>query len=227
MSTKSRFLALTAMFSILLISSVNAGVLDGNPLAFNNGAGPSGGAWTGSDVYDNGLVGTGFHLIGNLDFAVFTVADFDTAFPGVLNVPVTGYTPDPGDSLIYAYQIENQGDFAVSAQIVGISSVANAIGSFVNASGEVAPSAQVFDSGGNAIWFYSAPNIATGEDSYIMAFSSQNIPQLGTGIGTTVDGGTVGITSVPTPSSIAIPEPASFVLLVAGLLGSFACSRRR
>lgn len=221
MYTNMKFIALVAVSALLVAGApAYAGILNNHPLAYDNNAGPGpGGSWTGSDVYDNGLASP-FHLVGNLDFAVFTAANFVTAFPGAAPAYV------PGDALVYAYQIENQGDFAVSAQIVGISSVANTIGSFLYNAGEVAPSFSVFDVGGNAIWGFTAPNIGTGQDSYVLAYSSPNIPTMGTGVGITVDGGTFGITNVPTPSSTPIPEPASIAVAGLGLV-SCLLSRRR
>lgn len=218
MSTKTKLIALMAVSALLVAAPAHAGILNNHLLAFNNGAGPGvGGAWTGSDVYDNGLASP-FHLVGNLDYAVFTAGAFGAAFPASPYVP--------GAALVYTYQIENQGDFAVSAQIVGISTVANTIGSFQNAVGEVAPSAQVFDSGGNAIWFFSSPNIGTGQDSYILAYSSPNIPVLGAAVGVTVDGGTFGLTTVPTPSSTPIPEPATLGIAGLGLISMLLARRR-
>ena len=218
MSTKIKFIAALAVSALLLAASANAGILENHPLAYNNGSGPFGGAWTGSDVYDNGMASPE-HLVGDLDFSVFTVANFNTAFPG------SGYVPGVGDGLIYAYQLENQGDFLVSAQIVGISNVANAIGSFLYAAGDVAPTGQSFDISGNANWDFSGDNIGTNEDSYILVFSSPNIPELGTGVGVTVDGGTFGLTTVPTPSATPLPEPGTLSLLLVGAFGLL--SRRR
>lgn len=219
MYTKMKFFAALAVCALLIAAPVHAGILNGNPLAFDNNAGPgAGGAWTGSDVYDNGMAPP-MHLIGNIDFAVFTVADFNTAFPG------SGYVPGVGDGLIYAYQLENQGDFLVSTQIVGISNVASTIGSFLYAAGDVAPTSQSFDLSGNANWSFSSDNIGSGEDSYILVYSSPNIPELGTGVGVTVDGGTVGLTTVPTPSSVALPEPASICVWGIGMFCLF--TRRR
>ncbi len=222
MLSKAKFLALIAVLSLLIVAPVQAGVLNNHALAFNNGAGPAGGAWTGSDVFNNGLPFPN-NLIGNIDFSVFEVADFDTAFPG------SGYVPGAGDGLVYAYQLENQGNFFVSAQIVGISNIANAIDNFPSgavAPVEVAPGVSIFDTGGNAVWLFSAQNIQTGENSTILVYSSPNVPELGTGLGITVDGGTVGITTVPTPSSTAIPEPGTVALLGIGMIGLMTRRRR-
>ena len=70
--------------------------------------------WTGTVAFDNG------NLQGNLDYAVFTAADFNANFLG------DGYVPD--DAVVYTYQIENSTDpvsFTISTQTVGIVNAAS------------------------------------------------------------------------------------------------------
>ena len=208
-NTLKSILAAVAVFSLLAASSASAGVLNGHPLAYNNGV-----SWTGTSAYTNGLAAPN-DLTGTVDYAVFTAADFGTAFPGSSYVPTNG--------LVYAYQVLNDGTFAVSAEIVGVNNPASGIGQFENTVGEVASSFFGFDSGGNAVFNFTNPFIGTGQNSYILAFSSPQEPILGSSI--TVDGGTFGVSLVPTPGPNGIPEPSSVVLVVAGLVG--VCTRRR
>lgn len=217
MSTKSRFLALLAVLSLLLAPAAHAGVLDGISGAFDDNLGPGvGGAWTGSTTYDNGLVAPN-HLFGTIDYAVMTSANFSTAFPAATYAPTS--------SVVYLYQVNNTGNFSVSAEIVGVNTSASGIGQFENTPGEVASSLFGFDTGNKAIWNFASPLIGTGESSTILAFSSPNIPMLGAAI--TVDGGTFGVSSVPTPSNTPIPEPTGLVLLMVGTLAAAVRPRRR
>lgn len=207
-TTLKSILAAVAVFSLLAVPA-QAGVLDGHALAYNNGT-----SWTGTSAYDNGLAAPN-NLVGTVDFAVFTSADFATAFPGSSYVPTNG--------LVYTYQVLNSGTFAVSAEIVGVNNPASGIGQFENTVGEVGSSLFGFDNGGNAVWNFSNPFIGTGQNSYILAFSSPQEPILGSSI--TVDGGTFGVSMVPTPGPDPIPEPSSVLLISAGLLG--VCTRRQ
>ncbi|NOY43819.1 MAG: PEP-CTERM sorting domain-containing protein [Planctomycetes bacterium] len=205
MFTKSKLFALTAVFSLLLISSVNAGVLNGNASAVAYSS------FSGSDPFASGA------LSGNLDYAVFTATEFATAFPS------SGYSPI--GPIVYAYQIESTGAAAISAQIVGVSNpVSGDIDSFLNAPGEVNPSSQLF-SGTNPLWSFASPNIATSEFSEILVFSSPNAPMSGAGL--TINGGTTALTTVPTPSATAIPEPTSVCLAAAGVLALLLRRKRQ
>ena len=211
------FFAALAVCS-LLIASASAGILENHPLAFNDGNGPGlGGAWTGSSPYSNGLPFPN-NLVGTVDFAVMTAANFATAFPDA-GTSASGTILDPngyaaGDALVYLYQVNNDGNFALSAEIVGINNPANTIGQFRNDAPEVASSARTFDVAGNAVYNFTAPFVGTGQSTTILAFSSPNIPELGISI--SVNGGTFGTSPVPTPSAIAIPEPTAVTLLAAG-----------
>jgi len=215
MSTKWKFLPTLLVFSLLFVSSASAGVLGGIAGAYNDGTGPGvGGAWTGSTTYTNGLAPYN-DLIGTIDYAVMTAGDYATAFPGSSYVA--------GDSMVYLYQVNNEGNFALSAEIVGITNPANSIGQFENVSGDVASSLFGFDIIGNAIWNFTAPLVGGGESTYVLTFSSPNTPMLGTSL--SVNGGTFGVSLVPTPSANPIPEPTGLILAATGAL--FASIRRR
>jgi len=188
--------ALSCCFVLGIGSSSFAGVLASAP-----GALPG---WQGTVSFDNGL-----GLEGDLDFAVFTAANFNANFAGM------GYVP--GDSVVYTYQLINSSDPGtdnLSAQIVGIINAANTIGTFDI--GDVNASSSSFV-GLNAQWLFN-PEISLGETSWGLAFSSPNVPMSGAGL--TVDGGaSVFLLDIPTPSDIPIPEPTSLALLVvAGMM---------
>ena len=213
----SKIVAIIAGGLVLCAAAVSsAGILNGNPLAYNDGNGPAAGAWTGTLPFDNGN-----GLEGNLDFAVFTEAVFNANFSGL------GYVPSssPTGGLVYTYQLSNTTDptgDSISAEIVGVVNPANTIGSF-NV-GDVVPSLATF-SGGNAVWQYN-PSITAGQTSWGMAFSSPNAPM--SGVALTVDGGgTAQTVGVPTPSAIRIPEPGSVVLWALLSVVMLMCRRSR
>lgn len=206
----SRISGIVSIIACGLILSAGAtafaGVLNGNLLAYNDGNGPgSGGAWSGSAHYSNGS------LEGDVDFAVFTGAGFAAAFPSA------SYTPTAGE-LIYAYQVCN----GVGSPAVGFEGVsaapADSIGSFVLESGDVAPDSEALVAG-TAQWTFLAPEIAPGECSYGLVYSSTNRPEL-TGTSVTIDGGIPATAVVPMPGAVAIPEPAS--VLLGGMAGALA-----
>jgi hypothetical protein len=176
-----------------------AGILSGHPDAISG--------WTGTVAFDNGS-----GLNGELDFAVFSAADFNTNFAGL------GYVP--GDAVVYTYQLinsANPGSDAISAEIVGIASAANTIGTFDI--GDVNASSASFI-GSNAQWLFN-PELGLGQTSWGLAFSSPHGPTSGSAV--TIDGGAmVLLNGIPTP----VPEPAA-VVLIAGCSGLMLLVRRR
>jgi hypothetical protein len=209
LGTTNRFISLACLAILAMASSVAmAGVLDDNPAAYNDGLGPgTGGRWAGSVPYNDGA-----DLTGYIDFAVFSAANFNSNFGGL------GYAP--ADSLVYTYQMFNTGSDFASAQIVGVTNPASAIGQFNI--GDVTASGMSLSSG-TAEWDF--PGILTGQSSYGLACSSPNAPEMGAGL--TFDGGSGVLTLLPTPSASAIPEPASFLLLACGSLMLFVVRKRR
>jgi hypothetical protein len=193
-------LAAGVALAIGFASATQAGILNGHGAAY--------GGVTGSVPFNNGV-----GLSGNIDYAVFTSADFNANFAGL------GYVP--GGPLVYAYQVEATGSRNVSAEIIGVSNPAHTIGAFDI--GDVAPSSSSFTP--NARWLF-APGIATGMSSWGLAFSSSNLPIVGASL--TIDGGTQALVAgVPTPGPISIPEPASLWLVASGLAVSAIRRRRR
>ena len=68
---------------------------------------------------------------------------------------------------------------------------------------------------GTANWTFGNPNIMQNEDSYVLLFSSPNVPEMGFGV--TIDGGGTATEQLPNPSSIPLPEPGTIgVLALAG-----------
>lgn len=198
---QSSFAIALAVFTLFTVApSIFAGTLDGHADAYDDGNGPSAGAWTGSVAYAN------FGLSGTIDFSVFTAADFNTNFPGA------GYVP--GDSLVYTYQVNNTGTAAVSAEIVGISNPANTIGTFdLGGGGDVNATSASFTP--NAQWLFAPELPGGGNSSYGLAFSSPRAPM--TGASLTLDSGLSFLASgLPTPGPVGIPEPTSLALIVLG-----------
>lgn len=193
-ATKSIFsVALVLSMAMVCVSTASAGILNGHASAFSG--------VTGTVPFNNGI-----GLSGNIDYAVFTAADFNANFAGL------GYVP--AGPLVYTYQVEVLGNLGVSTEIVGVSNPANTIGTFDI--GDVNASSASFTP--NARWFFS-PEIPTGQSSWGLAFSSPNLPIVGGAL--TVDGGSSAfVTGVPTPGpGNFIPEPTSVVLLLGGLSG--------
>jgi hypothetical protein len=202
-TTSKGFFQLIAVLSMIaaLSATSQAGILNGHGAAF--------GGVTGSVPFNNGV-----GLSGTIDYAVFTAGDFNANFAG------QGYVP--GDALVYTYQVNVTGSLGVSAEIVGVGNPANTIGTFgpLNA-GDINASSSSFTP--NARWLF-APEIPTGLSSFGLAFSSPNLPIVGASL--TIDGGTQALVAgVPTPGPIAIPEPASLLLLASSV--AVSCLSRR
>jgi hypothetical protein len=198
--TASKRILAAAVFSlaVAITSASWAGILNGHAAAYSG--------VTGSVPFNNGV-----GLSGTIDYAVFTAAAFNANFAGL------GYVP--GGPLVYTYQVEVSGNLGVSAEIIGVSNPANTIGTFNI--GDVNASSASFTP--NARWLF-APEIATGESSWGLAFSSPNLPIVGAAL--TVDGGTQALVAgVPTPGPTPyVPEPTSVVLFLVGMV---SCSLLR
>jgi hypothetical protein len=96
MKPSLRIFTLLTASSLCWAATCDGGVLNGHPLAYNNGLGPASGAWTGATPYQDKSIG-GTQLFGTLEWAVFKPADFP--FAGL-----SGWSPTAGQ-LVYAYQV--------------------------------------------------------------------------------------------------------------------------
>lgn len=219
MVVRIKILAVMACALIFIAcSTAKAGILANNPLAYNNGSGPFGGAWTGTSPFANQ------NLIGTVDWAVFTAATFNANFGG------GGYVA-PAGQLVYAHQIFTTG--------VGI----GVAGMTIPLAGFPAGNGGSFQSGGVAGLGTLLANANPGQANYVLTtetdplnpsrglvYSSPNVPQL-TGIPNLADGGlsAVGQLAIGIPGSVVgIPEPAT--LAIGGMASVFvflATGRRR
>ncbi len=181
---------------LMAAASVQAGVLDGDAAAFNDGNGPTAGAWTASTAFTNNA-GT---LTGYVDWTVYGPGDF----------PYAGYSPSPGE-LVYAFQVFSTGSDAVhSFTLNDPNSAMNSVGTFADLAGEAPISTAL---GTQAEWNFAG--LDAGENSIGLAFSSPKTPDSLFGI--VVNGGSFAVAiPLPVPSSNDIPEPASLALLGAG-----------
>jgi hypothetical protein len=221
MIATSRILAVIfGCFVLLIGATAQAGILAVHPAAYNDGLGPSGGAWRGTAPFANG------DLAGTVDWAVFTANAFNTVFAG------GGYVAPAGE-LVYTHQI-----FTTDAlpPVVGSSGMSIALpgnpagnaGGFSAAGVTGVPVALAFADPSVADWTLTAETNAL-TPSEGLAYASTNRPQL-TGVPVVVDGGVSAATVLPLgiPGPIAIPEPTTWIIAsVATLLLMTDCRTRR
>lgn len=191
----------------LCVSSTFAGPLDTAPNAITQGSVPF-------------SSGGNPNLTGNIEYAVFTLADFNADFPG------NGYTG--AGPLVYAYQVDNTGSDAISLETVGVVNPFSDVGVGDIGDGFIFPSSFGIDGGtGNPQWSFNPGKILQNESSQGLLFSSDRLPDL-SGTSVTVNGGSVALaTPVPVPGSSMIPEPSSMVLVGLGALGLGVLALRR
>jgi hypothetical protein len=184
------------------------------------------GSWEGTGTFYNATSG----LQGNIEWAVFTAANFSTLFPSDPN-----YSPT-GNELVYAYQVFNTGAVNISLEAVALLSGAPADNDGYFTAGTPPMTGQApFDSSitsTQVIWDFkdyrpagSNYNIVPGDHSTGLAFCSIRAPRSDFSI--TVDGGTSASALVGGPGNVSIPEPSTLILLaVAAAMFGFIRSRR-
>jgi hypothetical protein len=183
------------------------------------------GNWEGTGHFFNSSSG----LQGDIQWAVFTGANFSTLFPDL------SYSPTGGE-LVYAYQVFNTGTVNISLETVALLSGAPADNDGYFTAGTPPMTGQVpYDSSitsTQVIWDFkdysptgSNYNIVPGDHSTGLAFCSIRTPRSDFSI--TVDGGTSATALVGGPGNVSIPEPSTLILLVmAAAMFGYIRSRR-
>jgi hypothetical protein len=220
MIATSRILAvIVCCFVFLFGATAQAGILAVHPSAYNDGLGPSGGAWRGTAPFANG------DLAGTVDWAVFTANAFNIIFAG------GGYVAPAGE-LVYTHQIFTTD---ATAPIVGSSGMSIALpgnpagngGSFSAGGVTGVPVALAFADTSIADWTLTVETDAA-TPSEGLVYSSTNRPQL-TGVPVVVDGGISAATILPLgiPGPNAIPEPGTLILASVATVWLFTSRRGR
>lgn len=211
---------LSCLALVAFVPAAQATTLATTGHALNDGNGPSGGIWQGSQNY----AGAGFFggtLQGTVEFAVFAPNNFQN----FLNENGITFADPATSEYIYAYQITSVGgtndvtNFTVGLQADEAAGSSGVTFVPVGNYGAYAP-APVQDpaitGGGPGGNFSSAwshlPGLPAGQASGILFYSSPEVPELGF---STMAAGTASqqiALSLPNPQ--AIPEPATIALAV-------------
>jgi hypothetical protein len=212
------------------VSSASAALSDYASSAYAVGTPEGYSSWAGSFYVDEWYYG--YHLVGNLDWAVFDATTFSTLFPD--NHPGPGADYAPNKALVYTYQIHNGNSTTPitlhQVYIQDDAPVDNA-GWFAHTASPVVNGQEPFSSSINlpfVTWDFQSPcNIDPNEDSVGLAFCSDRAPTMGFNITVDSSFSTFEITGVPGPASI--PEPSSAVLLAtaAAVMGMAIVRRQR
>jgi hypothetical protein len=212
-----RFLTLAALGMATVVFTQGGAAAFEGPLATNPNAyiDVDNVQWHGSTGFDDDgdpldLEGDG--LEGNVDWAVFTSAVFNTEFPG------SGYIP-PAGQMVFTYQINVAGTAPLSSLSVGINNEpTGSIGSFSGGGVTGVDPVGKSLSPVSASFSFLGESIPVGSSSSGLAYSSPNVPM--SFFGSVIDGGSSAIVvPLPTPSSTAyIPEPSTAVLAGLALL---------
>jgi len=220
------FAGILCIALIGVAGNAQAGALMDTANAFDDGNGPTSGAWKDSVSYSGGV---GFSA--TLEYAVFGPGKF----ADFLSENSIAYA-DPTDPthLVYAYQIEYLAGFgSISASTVALDGdetigiVGNIPKGLVGADADPASGnnqggtsiAWNFVDGSTAL-FTSPPKTST-----ILFFTSPQIPELDTASLFNIGGPAPQM--VASPSNQFIPEPASLTLLLVGGASVLGLMRRR
>jgi len=217
-----------AILSALFVVSLCPSAAIGGPLAttgdaLNNGGGPDGGIWRGTNL----LAGGSFS--GDVDFAVFAPGSFQTFLDGEYGGG-TYNDPTNGAEFIYAFQVA-AANGAIQTLNAGLDMGADtgSLGSPQSfaASGDTGPNTTTFnDTSARWDWGF-ASSIAAGQTSDLLFYSSNVGPkpdQVTIGSQFLLDQADSGQFDYASP----VPEPTSaFILFVGiGTAGMFARRKR-
>lgn len=191
-----------ALLGLFFAAPAVAGTLDLDTTAYID---PSSFQWRGTSGFNNGV-----GLAGTVDWAVYGPNTFPVGF--------VGYTPTANE-FVYVYQVHETGPLSLSSFSVNIDNPADAIGTFTGntVSGSVSgdpATLQVLNALDSATWKFSG--VLQNGSSVGLVYSSPNAPTFS--FGTTIDHGTSAAVgtfanpTLPSPSSVQAPEPASFVM---------------
>jgi hypothetical protein len=203
------------------LSRASAGPLSLTGFAFNNGAGPAGGAWRGTASVVGAALGD--TLAAEVDWAVFPVGGFQSYLN---SQSIAQVDPSAANEFTYVYQISSvtSATPGIGALTVGIDVIDTrgslAAPTFVltGAANEKLPTGGG-DNNTSMAWFFPGKELHAGDSSSLLVFTSPNIPEY--------DFLTVmsGLASQPipplvgSPSSIVgdpnVPEPSALILALA------------
>ena len=171
---------------------------------------PSSVVWQGTKAFDNGI------LTATVDYCVYAPGTFP--YGSYTLDSGASYTP-AGNEFVYAYQMHNTGNVAVTLLSVKMldSNKANNIG-YLTVAGTV-PEGSDFDAPApnrlTANWYYDS-GLNSNQSTYYLIYSSINVPLWN--VGTIQDDGSIATNDLPSPANF-IPEPATLTVLALGLLG--------
>jgi hypothetical protein len=159
--------------------------------------------WSGTSHFEHPSSG----LMGDIDWIVYGPGDFPYSD--------SGYIP-PALQYTYVYQIINTGTVAISDFTFNVDQVVDNVDSFISASRVLGDLAAGTDYSPIMVeWIFDGIN--GGNTSAGLVFTSLKAPKT-TETGRVTDGGSSsGVELLPAPGPNDIPEPGTFVLLVAGL----------
>ncbi len=182
-------------------------------------------SWNGTTAFQgHDEFGNPSGLVGTVDYAVYTDAQFQANFPG------SGFTPANTNDFIYVYQAFETGSAALSSLSVRVVNQVDAQSYFsgINDLGNgaqlvagQAPSSMTTDTAdGFVTWEF--PGVLTGGSTAALVFASPFAPILSQG--STIDDGTVGfVRPLPAPGTTTgtpnTPEPGTLTLVLLGVAG--------
>jgi hypothetical protein len=210
MSEKSKVIGCLVLFALIGFGVMPAyGSLETSGTAYFDGVT----TWRGSTSFE---APGNSNLKGTVYWAVFGPGDFP--FTPDETVP---YEPTPGE-LTYVYQIFNLGTDNITLFKTLMDNEADNIGWFSDLDNDVtgiSPSSLELVPI-SAVWHFISPAIDQNGSSVGLIFSSTNTPMLSTSL--IADGGTTAEAEVPIPSANLIPEPASMLVWLLGLVACIA-----